>query len=212
MEGTFGFFQADGTPYITSCGELRLADCFDVEEWDDHEMPMGFLGMSSPEVPTVRLYWGEFYYGLGVQTIRNWEPSVIGSGIGKLDYELIQGVDVFSDKKIVVLEGAPEYSIEIWDISEDVRFTGVSISGFGDDFDKFSFPIDVTIDTEDNVYVLDFLSTQQSQVKMFDSNLQPLGVMGDGSTITGMPIALDWDDYGNTVHVLHSEGVAVFIK
>ena len=121
-------------------------------------------------------------------------------------------MDATDDQCLIILEGDPEYSIEKWNISDIAIFTGLSASGHGDENFKFNNPIDVTTDPDNNVYVLDILSNGQPRIKVFDPDLHCLGGVGNSTLIPGTPIAIDWDDFGNSAHVLHSNGVAVFYK
>lgn len=117
----------------------------------------------------------------------------------------------FDDGALVILEGAPEFTIEKWEIIVSAIFK-CGIGGQGDEDNLFNNPIDVTVDAVDYVYVFDILSNGQPRIKVFDSQLQPVLGIGDSTLIPGEPISCDWDDYNDALHVLHSNGVAVIAK
>jgi len=189
-----------------------MRDCFDTNGWDDHELPMGFFGKNTEGIAMVHIFFGEYLYSGFPHTTITWDISQMGSGIGKVDYDLVKAVDADSNQNLVILERSNEYSIEKWHLTDVPTFTGLSVSGKGDADDKFNNPVDVTIDMDGNVYVLDSLSDGRPRIKIFDANFQPIGGTGNNTTIPGTPKAIDWDDFDNAAHVLHSGGVAVFYK
>ena len=173
-------------------------------------MPMALFGNTEFGNPAIRIYWGETGYNTAF--FRTWTTADTGSGVGRIQFDYIEGVEACSNKSVVILEGAPEYSVEKWDISDLPTYTGFSASGRGDANNRFNNPVDVTVDPDDYVYVLDILSNGQPRIKVFDPQLNSLGGVGDSTSISGTPIAIDWDDLHNSAHVLHTGGVAVFYK
>jgi len=166
------------------------------------------------ELPTdtfsaAKFHWGETGYqdsAYGPTT-----PAMIGSGPGKLIFSSIVAFGGFTDNSVVILEGGSEKSIERYKVADNsLTFMDKSLSGSGNADDKFNNPIDITVDKDNNVYVLDMLSTGQPRVKKFDSNLVSLGGFGSSTEITGQPVAIDFDDLNNAVQVLHVEGIARF--
>ena len=174
---------------------------------------MGFLSKNDDSTPAIHIFWGEYFYSGIPHFNTSWDASISGSGIGKINYDLVKGVDATSDQCLIILERTPEYSIEKWSLESGTPvFTGIYASGHGDENSKFNNPVDVTTDNDNYVYVLDMLSTGQPKIKVFDANLQSIGGVGNITSIPGTPIAIDWDRLGNAAHVLHSSGVAVFYK
>lgn len=158
-------------------------------------------------------FWGETNYSESSYIKASWTTGTTGPGDGKLFYDTTVGVEAFSDKSLAFLEKGPEYSIERWDISaSSASYTGKSIRGHGSEDYQFNNPQDITIDSDDLVYVLDINSDGSPRIKIFDADLLPIGGMGDSTSITGNPIRIDWDDYNNTLHVLTSSGVVKFPK
>lgn len=207
------FRQADGTEIYNSGSIFYMKDCFNTDGWDTHEMPLGFFGKNVNGNPVSHIYWGEYMYVSIPHASYLWDATIAGAGIGKVNYNAIKGLDATTDQCIIILEGSPEFSVEKWNLAGALpSFTGVYVSGNGDENSKFNNPVDVTVDTDNYIYVLDILSNGQPKIKVFDANLQPLGGVGNSTSIPGTPIAIDWDDFGNAAHVLHSNGFAVFIK
>ena len=171
---------------------------------------MAYLAKAAFDNPVIHVFFGDAEYDEEPHEIKQWAIASTGDGVGKTIYDNIVAVEGFSDKSVVILEGAPDYSIEKWDISGTPSFAGLEVHGHGNGNNQFNAPVDVTIDGNDCVYVLDLLSTGDPTVKMFDNEFNPIGTVGDATSITGTPIAMDWDSMSNAVHVLHSDGVAVF--
>jgi len=182
--------------------------------WSPHTSPFGILVRDVNGTPAGLFMWGENNYNLNAsynQTV--WGSSIIGSGLGKYNYTQLKGAEGMKNKCIVILEGAPDYSIEKWDISgASPSYTGKGLMAQGDADDQFNNPQDVTVDTQDNIYVLDILSNGQPRIKVFNSNCQSLGGVGDSTLIPGTPSRCDWDDNNDAIHVLHSNGVANIYK
>lgn len=158
---------------------------------------------------SVYLFWGEHDYISTTRAEVEWTAGQSGTGVGKVDSSYVRGLEAFSDKNIVVLEGSPEFTLEKWGISTDPVYSGLSVSARGDSDDKLNNPIDVSIDGLDRVYVLDKLSGGQPRIKVFDSQLVSLGGIGNSTSIPGNPIACDCDRVNNRIHVLTSTGVYV---
>ena len=141
------------------------------------------------------LFWGETNYSDASFFKSQWTTAITGNGDGKLNYGNVVGVEAFSDKSLACLEKGPEYSLERWDISgTSASYTGKSIRGQGSADNQFNNPKDVAIDLDDLVYVLDINSDGKPRIKIFDADLNPVGGMGDNTTITGTPLRIDWDD------------------
>jgi hypothetical protein len=189
-----------------------MADCFDTDGWDEHQLPLGYFGKNKTNDPVAHVFWGEHSYTSIPHLVQLWDSGKNGPGIGKISYDAVIAIDSTSDKCLIILEGSPEFSIEKWDISGSPLFTGLYVSGQGDINSKFNNPIDVTADPDNYVYVLDILSNGQPKIKIFKPDFQCLGGVGNSTSIPGTPIAIDWDDFGNAAHVLHSNGVSVFYK
>jgi len=185
-------------------------DTCELKTWGSHQKVLGMIGeMPNDTYTAAKFHWGE----------TNWEnsayaatiPSQIGSGPGKLIFANVVAFAGFSDKSVVFLEGGAEKSIERYAIDDNgMTFTNKSLSGSGDADDKFNNPIDITVDKNDNIYVLDMLSNGNPRVKKFDSNFVSLGGFGSSTEISGQPIAIDADNLNNAVQVLHIEGIAKF--
>ena len=159
------------------------------------------------------LFWGENDYSNANYMEAMWTNDTTGSGIGKLSYNSIEGVEAFSDRSIATIEKSPEFALERWEVDTGApTYTGKSIGGQGDADSLFNNPKDVTIDTDDWVYVLDILSTGQPRIKVFDDNLIPVTGFGDSTSIPGTPLAIDWDDAHDSLHVLTSTTTVVFDK
>jgi hypothetical protein len=213
VDGSFAFYQADGTMIAAYLTPFFLSDAFDLSNWGTHEQPLGLLGVTPDTNPLMLLFWGENNYSNANYMEAMWANDTTGSGIGKLSYEKIEGVEAFSDRSIATIEKAPEFALERWEVDTGApNYTGKSIAGQGDADNLFYNPKDVTIDTDDWVYVLDILSNGQPRIKVFDDDLIPVKGFGDSTSIPGTPIAIDWDDANDALHVLTSSGVVVFDK
>jgi len=182
-----------------------------METWDTHQKPLGFLGYNEAFNSTAIFHWGEKGYGETDYNATVWYQSQAGSGLGKIKYDSVKAVDTASDKNLIILEGSPEYTIEKWKVGVSASYK-YGAGGQGDADDKFNNPKDVTVDAMDYVYVLDVLSNGQPRIKVFSPKLAPVLGIGDSSMIPGTPIACDWDNYYDALHVLTSTGVVVISK
>jgi len=181
-----------------------------MENFGSHQMPMGFLGKNGNNQTVTQFYWGENNYAqLGISETL-WTTGQSGNGPGKINYDIVRGIESFSDKSLVILEGSPDNTIERWNIGTSATFTNFSAGGSGDADNKFYNPKDVTVDQDDNIYVLDILSNGQPRIKMFSPEFVSLGGFGNSTQIPGTAIAIDWDDYKMGLHVLTTTGVKVF--
>lgn len=196
--------------YLTG---VFLSDAFDLNNWGSHTQPLGLMAVTTTSNPLMLLFWGENNYSNSNYYEAMWAADTTGSGIGKLSYESIKGIEAFDDRSLAILEKVPEYSLERWKVDTGAPiFTGKSASGQGDADSLFNNPKDVTIDTDNWVYVLDVLSNGQPRIKVFDDNLVPVNGFGDSTSIPGTPIAVDWDDANDALHVLTSTTTVVFNK
>jgi hypothetical protein len=182
-----------------------------MEVWTTHLKPLGFLGYNEVLNSTALFYWGEMNYSDTNYNSTVWYASQSGSGIGKIQYDAVKAVDSLSDQSLVILEASPEYTIEKWEVGNIAAFK-YGTGGHGDADDLFNNPKDVTVDSMDYVYVLDILSNGQPRIKIFSPKLQPVLGLGNGEMIPGTPIACDWDNYYDALHVLTSTGVIVIPK
>lgn len=185
-------------------------DACELPHWDSHLRPLGMIGeLPNDTYSAAKFHWGET--GYQDSTYAATTPSQIGSGPGKLIFSSVLAFGGFSDKSVVFLEGGGENSIERYSMTDNgLTFTNKSAGGKGDADDKFNNPIDITVDKNDNVYVLDILSNGQPRVKKFSSSLSSLGGFGSSTEITGKPVAIDADNLSNAIQVLHVEGIAKF--
>jgi len=182
-----------------------------METWDTHQKPLGFFGYNAASASTAIFHWGERGYSATDYNATVWQESQTGSGIGKIRFDAIKAVDTASDTNLIILERAPEYTIEKWKIGVSASFK-YGAGGQGDADDKLNNPKDVTVDSKDYVYVLDVLSNGQPRIKVFSPKLEPVLGIGDSSMIPGTPISCDWDNYYDALHVLTSTGVYVITK
>ena len=189
-------------------------ECFEMPTWSPHTYPFGILVRDTAATPAGLFMWGENSYNLDSGYNQSvWSSGIIGSGLGKYLYTQLKGAEGMKEKCIVILEGSPDYSIEKWKIDGAAPvYTGKGLSAHGDADNQFNNPQDVTVDTQDNIYVLDILSNGQPRVKVFNANCQPIGGIGDNTLIPGTPMRCDWDDQYDALHVLHSNGVAIIYK
>jgi hypothetical protein len=204
------FYQADGTIFNGYITIVDIIDCCDIN-WKPHTQPLGFLAYNADLHPLSTFYWGENYYNIADNKETEWSADQSGSGIGKIDYQTAKAIDSFSNGDLVILEGSPEFAIERWAISGSATYK-YGTGGQGDADELFNHPRDVTVDSQDYVYVLDILSNGEPRIKVFDNKLEPVTGIGDSTLIPGMPISCDWDDDNNALHVLHSQGVVVIYK
>ncbi|MFH1676331.1 MAG: hypothetical protein ABIC40_04825 [bacterium] len=148
----------------------------------------------------------------------------IGVGTGVVNMNAVKGVDTsrqLTDMPFpqaswfYLLEGAPDYSVErlaYMGLSSNHYFNaaGTYLSGPGDGSNQLNNPLDIADDADSHVFILDIKSTGQPVVKIYDSDMNYLGEVGDSVTISGTPLRLDTDDSDGEVHVAHTNGVSVF--
>jgi len=144
-----------------------------------------------------------------------------GSGSGYVNMVAVSGVDCSRNLDenasgwFYYLEGAPEYTVERTDYhgsGSDHYQTpaGTYLSGPGDGNDEINDPLDISCDYNNNVYILDILSTGEPVVKVYDSDMTYIGSFGDSTSISGTPLRIDCDEGDDEVHVLHTDGVSIF--
>ncbi len=147
---------------------------------------------------------------------------IVGTGPGKVNLSAFRALHTSRDNAdsyytmwCYALEAAPEYAIERYDYyatggshsaSHDLTICGSQ----GDGEDELNDPRDISGDADDNIYVLEMLSTGQPAVKVYDMDGNYLGEFGDDVTITGDPLRMDVDEGDGEVHVVHTNGVSVF--
>ena len=102
---------------------------------------------------------------------------------------------------MVVLEGS---DVELWSFT-NLTYGGLTISGFTD-------PLDVSVDSDDYIWVLD-QPNGNPRLQAFDStNGTLIATSGeiDMATISGSALRIDLDESDNECHLLHTGGVTVF--
>ncbi len=145
----------------------------------------------------------------------------VGAGPGLINMAAVKGIDTSSDLPenitawFYILEGAPDFSVER--INYDDVGSGhvwhqnqTFLSGPGNGSNQVNDPKDISVDIDDYVYILDKLSTGQPVVKIYDSNMNYIGEVGDSVTISGDPLRIDVDKGDGEVHVAHTNGVSIF--
>jgi len=214
VHGGLGFYQGDGTTIATYSTGITLKDCCAFRSWTPHTNTFGLLGADpASSIPATLAFWGEISYELSDYQQAVFDSGTVGSGVGKLNYASVKGVGGLNDHSMVILEGAPEYSVERWRIDgTSTQYLNKVINGHGDADNQFNNPLDITTDPDNNVFVLDILSNGQPRIKMFTSDLESVGGVGDSTLIPGTPVRFDWDDGNDGVHILTTTGVVVLTK
>jgi hypothetical protein len=139
------------------------------------------------------------------------------TGIGKFYSDWVTGIECLTNDAVWVVETTDFYAARFrltetypyGDIVYDDSYIGTGAQT--DANDGFNNPLDLTIDTNDRVFILDKLSDNTPRIKVYDSSGAPAGFLfafGNTSNISGMPLRIegsDWVDpvYGNMIFVLH---------
>ncbi|HDS30605.1 MAG TPA: hypothetical protein ENN67_06115 [Firmicutes bacterium] len=142
-------------------------------------------------------------------------PGLVNLSAFKAMHTSRQNTDSSYEMWIYALEGAPEFAIERYDYSAagggHSAYHDLTICGTqGDGNYQLNDPKDISGDEDDNIYILDILSTGQRVIKVYDMNGTYLGQFGDNVSISGTPLRLDVDEGDGEVHVAHTNGVSVF--
>ena len=134
-----------------------------------------------------------------------------GTGVGNLTLAYIKGLE-FSNNTLDrcwYLEGAPEFRLQAFNTGRS--YVGPQVGGTQTDgMTGFNNPQDVTRDNNNNVFVLDILSTGAPQVKKYSSSLAAIGSFGDSTTISGTPLRIEGSNWNGNIFVLHTNGLSVF--
>jgi len=145
----------------------------------------------------------------------------VGTGPGLVNMAAVVGIDTSRNLDenrsawFYFLEGAPEFSVERTDYYDvggahthafDQTFFGTQ----GDGDDELNDPKDISTDFDNNVYILDVYSNTEPVVKIYDSDCNFIGTVGDSTTISGDPLRIECDESDGSVHVLHTDGISVF--
>ena len=114
------------------------------------------------------------------------------------------------------LENGPDYSVERCHycdhtVSGSVTHIVVPNGTFLNNGELLD-PQDICADQENNVFILDIDNTGQAVIKIYDEDLNYIGVVGDAVSISGDPLRIDNDDSTQSVHVAHTDGVSIFRK
>jgi hypothetical protein len=147
---------------------------------------------------------------------------IVGSGPGLVDPTAFKALHTSRDNSdeyytmwCYALEGAPEFAIERYDYlatggdhsaTYDLTICGTQ----GDGQNQLNDPKDISGDADDNIYILDVLSTGQRIVKVYDKDGNYLCQFGNNVSISGDPLRLDVDEGDGEVHVAHTNGISVF--
>jgi hypothetical protein len=108
-----------------------------------------------------------------------------------------------------IVPSKPTCVVELWSATVPPVYQNVS---FGEDL--FYKAMDITVDSNDIVYVLDNNATARPTIYAFDSNGEWIGTSGviPLSAISGFALRIDaaLSTVPNEVHVLHTLGVTRF--
>jgi hypothetical protein len=132
-------------------------------------------------------------------------------GAGNLYLACIQGFEFSKNTmdRCWYLEGAPEFRLEAYTTSR--TYAGQQVGGTqSDGMTGFNKPMDVTRDNNNNVYVLDILSTGAPLVKKYSSSLSAVGSFGNSTTISGTPLRIEGSNFNGNIMVLHTNGLSIF--
>lgn len=145
-------------------------------------------------------------YVLGMNSIHSnsW-------GIGNLHQNGMQAFEYSNSSmdRMWHLETAPERRVEAYTTS--LTYAGFYIGGSASDgMSGFNNPLDITRDNNNNVYVLDLISTGIPRVKKYTANLLSVGFFGNATTISGTPLRIDGSDFNGNIFVLHTNGLSIF--
>lgn len=149
--------------------------------------------------------------------------SQIGAGPGLVNVEAVVGMDWVGPLPVNLggwmyfLEANPDYSVERINyndqsppgthaLTHNKTFFGTK----GDADDQLNDPRDIAADLNYRIFILDKYSNGQPVVKIYNSDLQLLGKVGDSISISGDPLRIDIDDGDGEIHVAHTNGVSVF--
>ncbi len=145
-------------------------------------------------------------------------PWFGGSGTDGVIMNNLKGIDVaaaatYAQWYTYFLEDIPASntgSVELWNMNPSAPSL---IDSFGVDF--LCDPIDITVDSNGNVYVLEENSDGDGVIWAWDDNGNLVGTSlpFDPGDVSGVPIALECDNYADPdeVHLLHDDGITMFV-
>ena len=135
-----------------------------------------------------------------------------GPGAKHLDMDYVKGsTGSNSSPQVVVLEGAPEWRVEKIN-TQPFGFLGSWWGGTQTDADTgFWNPQDITSNSQDNVLVLDILSTGLPKVKKFTWEGASLGSFGTVASIPVTPTRIEASWSNNWVYVVMADRISIFL-
>ncbi|MCD6217230.1 hypothetical protein J7L05_05150 [bacterium] len=133
------------------------------------------------------------------------------TGANRLHAAYIKGAHASkTGARVYYLEGDPEWRVER--TNHGMSFLGGYWGGTQTDADTgFWDPQDITSDANDDVFVLDILSTGDPLIKKFtNSGGTSLGTFGDSTTISSDPVRFDAAFASNWIYVAHTDMISIF--
>jgi len=155
---------------------------------------------------------GTYAYG-GVHTYLISDG--ITTGIDRIYYSYIQGVETDVDGEYLWILEDPDYYVSRWLLSEsgNLDYLDYDNAYFGtgsqtDDDDGWNDARDITRDNLNQFFVLDELSSGEPRIKMWSvdgDTTTSEGGFADSSSISGDPISIEGSDFSEEIVVLHGD-------
>ena len=111
-------------------------------------------------------------------------------------------------QQLAWIEDDPEWRLEITNYGSSGYYTA---GGTQTDADGgFNTPIDITVDSSDDIFILDILSTGDRRIKKFTSTATSVGSFGDNTSMSEDPSCLDASLSSGWIYVGLDDMVSVF--